>query len=434
VATLLKPVAVATLAASLGHAALADDSSDRHRWLFEIDAGYVSADSPLGAWTEGGLGKLRYAESNDGLNSARLFAEYRGRISDAWSATVVADYVDDASAGVDVAEAFVDWRPVPTSGNQQQIRIGAFYPPFSLENTDAGWHSPFTYSYSAINTWLGEEIRPIGAEWSLHRRLGYAGSPHQLRAFASAFYGNDPAGTLLFWRGWSLHDRQTRLNDRLPMPPKPIFDLTGAVVGHTEQSVEPFEEIDHEPGYYAGVEWTYRQRVRVELARYDNRADPYAFSGGQWSWDTAFTHVGFQASLPWQLGVVGQWLDGSTRWVQGAPSNGVLTPFSMLVEDEIGSKFLMLTRVIHGSHRVSLRYDTFDVYRENMTPEFYSDEGKAWTLGYRYEHSARLGGGLELLRIESSRDVWEDFYFVPEHAVERQARLQVTYRVGTAAR
>ena len=45
------------------------------------------------------------------------------------------------------------------------------------------------------------QIRPVGAEWSLRRRLGFPGSPHELRAFADGFYGNDPAGTLLFWRG-----------------------------------------------------------------------------------------------------------------------------------------------------------------------------------------------------------------------------------------
>ena len=193
------------------------------------------------------------------------------------SATVIADYQSDASPGLDVTEAYMDWRPIPKSENQQQIRFGAFYPPLSRENADLGWQSPFTYSYSAINTWLGEEVRPIGVEWSLHRRLGFAGSPHELRAFASAFYGNDPAGTLLFWRGWSLHDRQTRLGDTLPMPPSPIFDFTGSVVGHAPQSVQPIDEIDHRPGAYAGVEWSYARRVLVQLARYDNRADPYAY-------------------------------------------------------------------------------------------------------------------------------------------------------------
>ena len=186
--TVLRGAAAVAVAALVASAALADDSGgDRHRFQFEIDASYVHADSPFSAWTEGGLSKLRYAESNDGLESTRVLAQYRGRIADTLSATVIADYQSDASAGLDVTEAYMDWRPIPKSENQQQIRFGAFYPPLSRENADLGWQSPFTYSYSAINTWLGEEVRPIGVEWSLHRRLGFAGSPHELRAFASAF-------------------------------------------------------------------------------------------------------------------------------------------------------------------------------------------------------------------------------------------------------
>ncbi len=362
-----------------------------------------------------------------------MFAEYRGRITPTLTATVIGDYLDDASSGADLSEAFIDWRPIPKSGNQQQVRLGAFYPPLSLENGELGWHSPFTYSYSAINTWLGEEIRPIGAEWSLRRRLGFAGSPHELRAFASAFYGNDPAGTLLFWRGWSLHDRQTRLNDRLPMPPRPIWNASGAIVGYSEQSVEPFEEIDHEPGAYAGVEWRYAKRVRVQVAHYDNRADPSAFSDGQWAWGTEFYHLGLQASLPAQLGLVAQWMQGETYWITGARPNGTLSPSSELVEDVFRSRFLMLTRRVGAAHRLSLRYDTFGMFREDTEPRFHSDQGHAWTLGYRYERTKQLSAGIEWLEIVSRRDVWS-FYSPVTEATERQLRLQVTYRVRDPAR
>ena len=222
----------------------------------------------LSAWTDGGFGKLRYVD--DGFEAFRLFGEYHGRISPTLRARVVADYVDDASSGLDLTEAVIDWRPIPRSRNQQQVRFGAFYPSFSLENGDRGWQSPFTYSYSAINTWLGEEIRPIGAEWSLRRRLEGVHSAHELRAFAAGFYGNDPAGTLLFWRGWSLHDRQTRLNDELEIPPMPFTTRP--------QRLSPFMETDHRPGVYAGVEWRYARRALVQFARYDNRADPWSFS------------------------------------------------------------------------------------------------------------------------------------------------------------
>jgi hypothetical protein len=434
VGTLLTRSALALGAAALAFAALAQDAaSDRHQWQLEIDAGYVAADSGLGPWTEGGLGKLRFAESNDGFKSARLFAQYRGRITPTLTATVIGDYLDDASSGLDLSEAFIDWRPIPSSRNQQQLRFGAFYPPLSLENATLGWHSPFTYSYSAINTWLGEEIRPLGLEWSLRRKLGFAGSPHELRAFASAFYGNDPAGTLLFWRGWSLHDRQTRFGDRLPAPPLPTWDWTGTIVGYTEQSIKPFVETDHEPGAYAGVEWRYARRVLVQLAHWDNRADPYSFASGQWGWQTSFQHVGVQASLPWQLGLVGQWMKGETYWVTAARRNGTLSPFAELVEDEFESKFLMLTRVLHGAHRVSLRYDTFDMFRDGTDPVWHSDEGHAWTLGYRYERTAQLSGGVEWVEIDSHRDLWE-FYSPLTDATERQLRVQVTYRLRPPAR
>ena len=173
----------------------------------------------------------------------------------------------------------------PASGTLRRV-----LPAFSLENGDPGWQSPFTYSYSAINTWLGEEIRPLGAEWSLRRRLQGFRSAHEVRAFAAGFYGNDPAGTLLFWRGWSLHDRQSRLNDELLIPPRPFSTRP--------QNLSPFMETDHRPGGYAGVEWRYAQRALVQFARYDNRADPYSFSDGQWGWGTDFNHLAVQVSLP----------------------------------------------------------------------------------------------------------------------------------------
>src|ERR1041385_2120354 len=117
--TVLRAAAAVAAAAAFAGAALADDAgADRNRFQFEIDASYVHADSPFAAWTEGGLGKLRYAETNDGFESTRVFAQYRGRVADTLSATVIADYQSDASEGIDVTEAYMDWRPIPKSENQ----------------------------------------------------------------------------------------------------------------------------------------------------------------------------------------------------------------------------------------------------------------------------------------------------------------------------
>jgi hypothetical protein len=397
--------------------------SDRHEFYFDASAGYVSASTDFGPWTDGSIGKLRHVD--DGLTGFRLFGEYHGRISPTLRARVVADYVDDGSSGLDLTEAVIDWRPIPRSRNQQQVKFGAFYPSFSLENGDRGWQSPFTYSYSAINTWLGEEIRPFGAEWSLRRRFDGVHAAHEVRTFAAGFYGNDPAGTMLFWRGWSLHDRQSRLNDTLSIIPLPFTT--------NPQQVSPFTEIDHRPGVYAGVEWRYAQRALVQLARYDNRADPFSFRDGQWGWATDFDHVAVQVGLPAQLGLVYQWMSGTTEWLTAALPNGTRLPISEHVHDRFSSQFVLLTRKVAANQRVAVRYDTFETERPAGVPVLYSDEGHAWTLSYRIEPTERFSGGIEWLRIDSERDLWPQFYNTARAQTESQLRLQLSYRLAAPA-
>ena len=405
-------------------AAPARAASDRHELYLDAAAGYVAASSDFGAWTDGTFGKLRHAD--DGFTGFRLVGEYHARITPTLRARVAADYVDDASVGLDLTEAVIDWRPIPRSRNQHQLRFGAFYPSFSLENGERGWQSPFTYSYSAINTWIGEEIRPFGAEWSLRRRLEGFRSQHELRAFAAAFYGNDPAGTLLFWRGWSLHDRQTRLNDELEIPPLPFTTAP--------QRLDSFEEIDGRAGAYVGVEWRYGRRALVQLARYDNRADPYAFSGGQWGWGTDFDHLAVQISLPAQIGLVAQRLEGATEWIPGARADGTFEPWAFFAHDELEARFVLLTRQFGRAQRVTLRYDTFSIERPAAAPVLRSDRGRAWTLSYRIAPTERLSGGIEWLRIDSRRDLLPLFYALPAAHTEDQFRIQLSYRLAAPAR
>jgi hypothetical protein len=405
-------------------AAPAAAQSDRHEVFVDVSAGYISSSTSLGAWTDGALGKLRHVD--DGVTGFRVFGEYHGRISPTLRARVVADYVDDASGGLDLTEAVIDWRPIPRSQNQHQFRFGAFYPAFSLENGDRGWQSPFTYSYSAINTWLGEEIRPLGIEWSLRRRLQGFGHAHELRAFTAGFYGNDPAGTLLFWRGWSLHDRQTRFHDELEIPPLPF---TAA-----PQRLKPFTETDHEPGVYGGLEWRYARRALVQLARYDNRADPHSLSSGQWGWATDFNHLALQVSLPAELGLVAQWMDGRTEWLTAALPDGTRLPISEYAQDKFASRFLMLTRTLGEHHRLAVRYDRFETERPAAVPVLRSDDGHAWTLSYRIDATERFSGGVEWLRIDSRRDLWPMFYATPQSNTEDQLRLQLSYRLSAPSR
>lgn len=415
-----------SLAAVLA-ASSARGESDRNAWSVALDLSAPSASTDLGAWTDGGIGKLRYDEGDGTLAASRLVAEYRGRLKPTLFAHVVADWVGDGSAGVDLTEAYLDWRPIPRSRLRQRLRFGAFYPPFSFDNGGVGWSSPSTISSSAINTWLGEEIRPLGAEWYLRRAVGAPGAPHEIGLFAGTFYGNDPAGTLLFWRGWALHDRQSRVADRFTLPPIVLLDGR-KVVGLVDNRFEPFHEIDGDPGFYAGAEWTYARRVRVQLAVYDNRTDPEHYAG-QWGWHTRFVHAGAQVALPSRFGLVAQWLDGTARWETGGLPDGTRFPGMPYAIDDLASWYALLTRPVRAEHAFALRYDDFEIARPGT--RFVSDDGDAWTFAYRYTPSPRLAVALEWLRIESARMTWPA-YGARRNATERQLQLRVELAAGNA--
>ena len=94
-------------------------------------------------------------------------------------------------------------------------RAGLMWPPISLEHEGADWHVKDSITPSAINSWIGEEVRPVAAEGTVAATLG----EHKLRATAALMVANDTAGTLLTFRGWALHDRMTLAFRRQPLPP-----------------------------------------------------------------------------------------------------------------------------------------------------------------------------------------------------------------------
>lgn len=118
------------------------------------------------SWIDGGFGKLRYGSGDN--NPAFKFAEAIGQgvalITPEIMAMGVIRIEPTQVAAVDVLEAFVRYRPVSTNAFRWSVKAGAFFAPISLENTEVGWTSPWTLTPSAINAWVGEELRTIGLE------------------------------------------------------------------------------------------------------------------------------------------------------------------------------------------------------------------------------------------------------------------------------
>ena len=186
-----------------------------------IDVRFITTDQAR-SWLDGGLGKTRYGalveEGSELLRLSQTSLLLTAAASEDLSArlhlNIDAEPNRDLSRSrVDLIEGFISYRPVLSPGIRFRIRGGVLFPPVSLENRDAAWTSPFSITTSAINSWIGEEVRVTAAEANVifsHRSSEYS--------LGGALFGNnDPSGTLLAWRGWSLHDRQSGLSDRLPL-------------------------------------------------------------------------------------------------------------------------------------------------------------------------------------------------------------------------
>ncbi|MGH8314644.1 MAG: hypothetical protein ACRETU_05780 [Steroidobacterales bacterium] len=406
------------LAAWSGNALCADDADaagdDRQSVLISADFRLVASDG-MTSYLDGGGGKLRFDNGDDGFRLGRLFLDYRLRLTDTLNARATLDtYGDHDNNPLDVTEIYLDWKPFPRNAWRWHTKLGAFYPPVSLENRAAGWSNGYTISSSAINTWLGEEFRTIGAEvtatW-LGSQRGYG----DLSLFASLYEYNDDVGLLLSFRGWSLNDRQTPLFGRLHFIP--IFFLTPPADAEFRPGFEFFHKIDDRLGYYAGLEWKYGDSLVLRGMHYDNRADLSKFHY-DWAWLTRFDSLGARFELPRDWTLIGQWMKGDTS-VGFIPSG--VTQYYL----DFNSWFALASKRL-GAHRLSLRYDDFGTDQTMGTGFRNWDNGNAWTFAYLFDVTDRLQIAFEWLRVHSLL-TGRIMLGEPTDAVEKQVQLALRY-------
>jgi hypothetical protein len=395
-------VTIAMMLALLSAPAMAEGKLD-----LSVDLRLVAAHGRT-SYLNDGLGKLRFDEDHDGLQVGRLRAAWSQPIGEKLNLRIDASLwrFSDHNA-FDLTEAYLEYRPYPSDGWRSRVKIGAFYAPISFEHRAAGWTNPYLISSSAINTWIGEELRTIGAEYSLEWLGTRAGHDFDAGLVAAIYGYNDPAGVIIASRGWSLHDRQTTLFGK---------------VGESGDGFVPgrvlFEEIDDRPGYYVGAHLRYLDRVELRYMRYDNRADPDRFDPGinDFAWLTYFDSVGLRAETAGGWTFITQWLDGKT----------IIEPDSGYESWQYDAIFALLSKAI-GRHRISVRADWFDVdHYETSYPPGDTESGSAWTVGYSFERDEHWSFAVEAMEIES--DVSMRVYLgEPTDATERQLQLQVRY-------
>ena len=368
-----------------------------------LDLRYIQADSTA-SWLDAELGKARYG--GDGTDGRSLFRIPQASIVFNTRATgslfthvhVNLDLEPEHPGGrygwdrIRLVEAFADWRWNVAPPLELRVKGGLFFPPISLENVGEAWSTFYTVTPSAINAWVGEEIRSTGVELT----LAHVGSENELSVKGAVFWNNDPAGSLLAYRGFALHDRQTGYRDRLPLPDIPSIEPAGTFEQQAPW-VEPLFEIDGRHGYYGAIAWESYRFFQLNALYFDNRGIPDRFDGRQYAWKTRFANVGAVVFLPREMELLAQYLDGNTDM-------GFRGPRQPRVAASFRSWYVLFTAPV-GRQRLSLRYEPFrvrdrDIFRE---PDPSDEDGDAWTFDYLVRVADRHRIGVELMRIHSER-------------------------------
>ena len=319
------------------------------------------------SWMRRGPDKLRFDETDANLQLADLGVQLRYNFDLQSEFVAGLHHYSDPKRTAELTEAYFRHRFLGGRSWRASFKVGAFYPSISMENTGPLWTSPYTLKSSAINTWIGEEIRIIGAEgrWTWTGKQN--ASKNRFSVFASMFGYNDTMGAMMSWRGWSVHDRQTGLNGSLPLRDLPIV-----VYADHSREFEPFMEIDDRPGFYVGSQWDYGRKLKLQIFYYDNRADDTIRQDDQYGWRTRFG----QLALHWRIGngfeLLSQYMQGRTTMVTD------------VVVNNFESAYLMAVKT-WGPHRLALRLERFRVIDLDDTPvDFNGESGDSQTLNYSY--------------------------------------------------
>jgi hypothetical protein len=246
-------------------------------------------------------------------------------------------------------EAYIEAH-LPVGGSRIKLRAGAFFLPTSRENVDALWENPYAISSSALNTWFGEELRPIGLDVAWLRWGATVG--------ATLFRGNDTFGALPLDPGWSLHDRWTVLGQKVQ---------TGQY--YTSVSAEN----DHRLGWSARAGWS-SSKLSLLYTHVDNRSDGLRH-GDLYDWRTRFEVVGVNYNwADWTLA-------GETGW---GPTD-LFYPGGR-VRADLQASYLLLSRGLRRG-RATVRFEAFSNGKSHE---------HALTLAAFWTPVAKLALGIEL--------------------------------------
>ncbi len=364
------------------------------------------------SWRDGGFGRLDLSSDPASIDSAELYALGRADLTLDWRpSTLVSAYLHgtaraepdelagpgDVGEPAGVVEAFLELEPTLASADRLRFRFGHFLMPTSRENIDVAWASPYTLTFSALNSWIGEEVRLTGVEASYQWAVG---DVDNLSWTVATFGGNDTAGTLLAWRGWAMGDRLTVFNETLPLPPLPGLEPGGGFEPQQDAGTQPFgSDLDGRLGWASTLTYRFGETGALRLSGYDNQGDR-ELHDGQYAWDTRFYTVGVDRSL---TNGSGTW-DWVAEWMWGRTGMGKLDQAHVDADFEAG---FLLASFSRESFRTTLRWDTFETVDRDgsVADDPNGGDGSAWTLALFFQPvESPWRWALEIVDLDARRD------------------------------
>ena len=302
---ILAPLAAVALARLGGAADLA---------VHAVAAGRAISVESREAWIDGGFGRLSEGRRPDAFE---WLARGEAQIGIEWTPSAVflvrahatARTEPDAAGGAraGLTEAFLQYRPELRPDLALRFRGGLMFLPTSRENVDPLWQSPYTLTLSALNTWIGEELRPVGLDVAAATRRGgrlalrargpgLRGERHRRCAFGLARLGD---GNAALGRGRDASAAATaQLRSRSSL-------RRSAAAG-----TQPIDELDDRLGWHVRGRWSRAGTGLVQLAWTDTRGDR-GLHEGQYAWATRFASLAAEAELG-RFRLVAEGLAGET--------------------------------------------------------------------------------------------------------------------------
>ncbi|MEM9100755.1 MAG: hypothetical protein AAGB12_00420 [Pseudomonadota bacterium] len=369
------------------------------------------------SYLSGSWGKFRY-DNGTGISLAQATLDINTDWTEHWSTHwVLNGYYQENTQGLGLNEGYIRYISLPTeNGLRTTFNAGIHYPNISMNNQGIGWQSPQTLSFSAINSWIGSEVRHIGFSIDLEWLGKFRNQPYDWGLGLEIFNHNDTTGAVLAWHGWNISSYQTPWQDSIPLPPMQTR-APGEILENQAPATDPFKEIDYRVGYHFIGQWKYKKNYHVKLGHYDNRALPYIVKYGHYAWHTRFTHVGFQSrpSRHWQWVLQALWGDTLMQSPQRFD----------VVNNTFSSAFLL------GSYRwlkhlFSARLDIFDVDdRDNTFGDNNNEQGYAVTINSQYRFSKQWRFHIEYNHISSKKPVREIY---TGKIKERENQWQIAFQ------